>query len=288
MVSNLFPKASYLFSVTIATIISTFIIVILPCFCQENDQYRTCGESFQCARIQNIGYPFWGGNQPGYCGHSAFELNNCQGDVPLITINSITYWVLSLNKRTRSLTVARADFWDNTCPTLLLNTSLDSTPFTSSSTNHIIALYYGCTTFRGQVAPLLKQFNCTVNGTGSVNYFMLNVGPDTSDMLSCNSSVRVPVNGTWGQALASTTGSTHDLELALASGFEVRWTANDTFCNQCQGSGGRCGSNTDSNLFSCYCADGVYDSICNTTAQNVPSSRLNLGLKLAIGKPETD
>ncbi|KAM7529792.1 hypothetical protein LguiB_033202 [Lonicera macranthoides] len=78
-----------------------------------------------------------------------------------------------------------------------------------------------------------------------------------------------------------------DLTAALANGFGVQWNLNDTLCNQCQSSGGQCGSNTGLNSFACYCADGVFDTGCSTTAQSGPSTRLNLGLKLAIGKPET-
>ncbi|KAM7529791.1 hypothetical protein LguiB_033201 [Lonicera macranthoides] len=276
---NFFPTASSLFFV-----IFTFIIAIPPYFCRENDQYATCGNSFDCANIRNIGYPFWGEDRPNYCGRSGFQLTNCQGDVPLITIDSISYRVLSMNELHESLTVSRADLYEENCPTYFFNATLDSTPFVEISTNQIVTLLYGCTLVDpGQVTPIPSQFNCTVNGTTSINYFMVEGALVTSNLVLCRSSVRVPVNETSAQALGKTGATTRDLQVALASGFGVEWNANNSFCDQCKGSSGWCGSNPDSNSFACFCADGVYDTRCNTTAQNGPSTRPSLASKLATG-----
>ncbi|CAK9150683.1 unnamed protein product [Ilex paraguariensis] len=104
MVPNLFR-----FSCLFMTMIIVSILSNIPMLqCQENEQYATCGNSFQCGNIRNIGYPFSGQNRPSYCGHPGFQLN-CQGSALFITIQSMDYRVLAIDNRTQTLTVARND-----------------------------------------------------------------------------------------------------------------------------------------------------------------------------------
>ncbi|THG16105.1 hypothetical protein TEA_018931 [Camellia sinensis var. sinensis] len=102
---------------------------------QEPKQER---EEFQCANFPNISYPFWGGNRPDYCGHPNFGLD-CQGDALRITIQS-AYRVLAIDTTTRTLTVVREEFWNNTCPTQFQNTTLDTAHFTYLSDSQNLTL----------------------------------------------------------------------------------------------------------------------------------------------------
>ncbi|KAM7516314.1 hypothetical protein LguiA_005897 [Lonicera macranthoides] len=223
------------------------------CLCADNEQYVACGQLFQCANINDIGYPFWGENRPEYCGHPGFSLYNCQADTPLLTINNQSYRVLRIENITRTVTIARADLWDTTCPDVLYNTTLDLNLFSPVSTNQNLNLLYGCTLFPGQTQPLLNQFECILGQTTSFGFYGIGVS-----LVNCNQSVIVPVSQRWAEALARPTASLIDLRQALASGFGLQWVANDTVCNRCEVSGGRCGSNSSSGMFACYCADRPY------------------------------
>ncbi|KAI8018484.1 hypothetical protein LOK49_LG04G03264 [Camellia lanceoleosa] len=61
-------------------------------------------------------------------GHRISKLD-CQDDAPRITIQS-AYRVLAIDTTTRTLTVVREEFWNNTCPTQFQNTTLDTAHFT--------------------------------------------------------------------------------------------------------------------------------------------------------------
>ncbi|CAK9150673.1 unnamed protein product [Ilex paraguariensis] len=233
----------------------------------DNQEYAACDNLFQCANISNLGYPFSGQTRPSYCGHPGFQLN-CQGSVPLITILSMDYRVLAIDNQTQTLTVAREDMWNNNCPTLLYNTTMDFTIFKYASNQQNVSLHYECTGLPGQTPSLPNQFDCPGNGTtSSISYFVMG---DTSNsninLVTCNSSVLVPVNPVSTLALSSPSASMINLRAALAGGFQLQWDANDTNCKQCIQSRGLCGSsNSDSTSFACYCADGPYPLTCNNT-----------------------
>ncbi|THG16622.1 hypothetical protein TEA_025974 [Camellia sinensis var. sinensis] len=63
------PPSSLFFMITLI-----FILIHIPLFVHATDeQFLNCSKTFQCANMQNIDYPFWGGNRPDYCGHPGFQ-----------------------------------------------------------------------------------------------------------------------------------------------------------------------------------------------------------------------
>ncbi|KAL3510738.1 hypothetical protein ACH5RR_030139 [Cinchona calisaya] len=66
-----------------------------------------------------------------------------------------------------------------------------------------------------------------------------------------------------------------DYERLLRRGFIFNWTASD--CRKCEKSGGRCGFNSSSYHFSCFCRDRVHFVRCPK------SHRRNLVVIIAIG-----
>ncbi|CAI9758407.1 unnamed protein product [Fraxinus pennsylvanica] len=252
-------------------IITTLVLLYFPgSFCQNGGEYAACGAPFRCAGIQEISYPFWGGNRPDYCGYPGFQLNNCQGDVPILTISSIQYRVLEINSTAHTLKVAREDLWNNTCPRFLYNTTLNRNLFEFSPNDQNVTLHYGCSTSSGQPSPRPPHmFDCTVNGTNSESLFTIGEDspsiPGTGTDIRCDTNISVPVNETAAGNLAGSTASIVLLQDALASGFSLQWSANNRVCRNCIRSGGLCGTNQDSQALACYCADGTHASICNTT-----------------------
>ncbi|KAL0395936.1 UNVERIFIED_CONTAM: LEAF RUST 10 DISEASE-RESISTANCE LOCUS RECEPTOR-LIKE PROTEIN KINASE-like 2.5 [Sesamum calycinum] len=73
--------------------LATLLPLHFPGFYSQQDE---CSHSFQCGNITNITYPFWGGSQPQACGLSGFQLNDCDGDFPLLYISPLTYRNITL------------------------------------------------------------------------------------------------------------------------------------------------------------------------------------------------
>ncbi|XP_059642130.1 LEAF RUST 10 DISEASE-RESISTANCE LOCUS RECEPTOR-LIKE PROTEIN KINASE-like 1.4 isoform X3 [Cornus florida] len=281
---HLFPTSFLIFLFMI------FILIRVPrSVCANDDRFTTCGDQlFGCGKISKIGYPFWGMNRPGYCGHPGFNLS-CQGDVTSLKILSTTFRVLEINSTVQKLTVARDDLWNNICPTNFVNATLDWSLFSYSSDIANLTLLYGCPSIPVQV-PVPRQFSCPANSNNNNSYYEPFSGTGTIPGLTCSNEVIVQVSqsaATTALDLTSTTSPSKRLEAALEGGFGLSWQANDAVCSQCVKSGGRCGYN-DSNLFTCYCSDQPYTLQCNgipsgTGSSGKKSENVTLPIGLAIG-----
>ncbi|KAK1359612.1 hypothetical protein POM88_044086 [Heracleum sosnowskyi] len=255
------------------------IYYIPTSFCQGDAQYVACAGRFRCANFSNLEYPFWSGGRAPHCGHPAFKLD-CQGDVPLLTLRSRPYRVLGIDTRSLLITVARQDLWNNTCPRLIFNTDLDYRLFRHPSSDQNLTLSYGCAKVSGQLS--IYQFECTVNETSSDSYFytqLVLLETNISTQVNCRKNISVPINRTSAQLLTATTSSEHDLREVLKGGFGLTWEANDTNCNLCAQSGGRCGYNSSTSSFACFCSDRPYQYFCNATDSgfgNGKSSKLQI------------
>ncbi|XP_022865652.1 LEAF RUST 10 DISEASE-RESISTANCE LOCUS RECEPTOR-LIKE PROTEIN KINASE-like 1.3 isoform X3 [Olea europaea var. sylvestris] len=274
-------------------LVSLLLIQHIPgSLCQNGGEYETCGAPFQCAGIGGISYPFYGGNRPNYCGYPGFQLSNCQGDVPILTISSIRYRVLEIDNTRKTVRVAREDLWNTTCPRFLYNTTLEENIFLFLPNDQNITLHYGCFTSSGQPIPLQlpSMFPCNVNRTSS-SFFTLGGAfpsiPGFGAPIRCETNISVPVNETAARLLAVSSASIVLLQDALASGFSLQWSANNTACENCNQSGGVCGTNLDPLSFACYCANGPFSSTCNSAeTENAAGSGknktgMNIGLSIA-------
>ncbi|XP_059670612.1 LEAF RUST 10 DISEASE-RESISTANCE LOCUS RECEPTOR-LIKE PROTEIN KINASE-like 2.5 [Cornus florida] len=75
--------------------------------------YPNCTNTFTCGSLQNITYPFTGGDRQVHCGPPDFHLS-CRDSTTEFTTNSVTYRVLQINQSEKALTLARSDLWNNT------------------------------------------------------------------------------------------------------------------------------------------------------------------------------
>ncbi|XVF81902.1 hypothetical protein PTKIN_Ptkin15bG0193100 [Pterospermum kingtungense] len=175
-------------------------IQVPPCLCNSDyTQYPECNKPFRCGVVQDVSYPFRQQGSPEYCGKPGFEFY-CEGDTPMITISSQRYQVLVFNMSLQSLTVAPTTSPDNLiCPNHLFNTSLNLSPFRIAWNTRNITLYYDCPMNASQSIGLSNhQFNCTMNGTYTVGYFVVtsafyNLSAAAKDALkSCRSSALLP------------------------------------------------------------------------------------------------
>ncbi|KAH6799300.1 hypothetical protein C2S51_035784 [Perilla frutescens var. frutescens] len=222
-------------------------------FCQNNPNFENCAHTFRCGSFSNLSYPFWGGSRPLSCGYPGFELN-CDGAAPLLHISSLSYRVLQINFSTHTLKLARQDLWNNTCPKILRNTSLDPDLFQipPDFDDANITLYFNCTDDRQIRVLNLTEFSCHANGAvATIN--AVDASPGTGVGVTCGGSISVPVNRTAARALETPAASSINvLRDALASGFFVKWSADNSGCENCRRSGGACGYDPTVGTIACY------------------------------------
>nr|GMD55466.1 LEAF RUST 10 DISEASE-RESISTANCE LOCUS RECEPTOR-LIKE PROTEIN KINASE-like 2.1 [Ipomoea batatas] len=230
--------------------------------CQNNgssSEYEVCGEPFSCTNIENVGYPFWGGIRPAYCGHPSFELD-CSKDSPEITIQSVKYRVVNISNRAQTATIARDDLTTNICPSNPRNASLDFNLFSYvSSGDNNISLFYGCTIITTPVSLVSNLFNCSEansNSTGNGLWLPSTTGLPNNN-IKCGFEIFVTVSQEAFEALGNASLASEELlRTSVGGGFPVEWKANNSLCLECTSSGGRCGSNGNFNStqFVCYYA----------------------------------
>ncbi|CAN4079941.1 unnamed protein product [Withania somnifera] len=89
-----------------------------------NEFYQSCGKTYSCGNITGLSYPFF--NYP--------HLSNY--------LSSIIH---TINHSLRTMTIARIDLWENTCPSQFINTTLDSTHFNYvHKEDEELSLIYSC------------------------------------------------------------------------------------------------------------------------------------------------
>ncbi|KAM4131560.1 hypothetical protein ACJW30_01G184200 [Castanea mollissima] len=252
MNSHFFPVVMKL-----SLIIVTITLIHCPTSLRaDNVNYLTCEAPFNCGNLVNLNYPFWASNRPSYCGHPSFQLD-CSSNVPQIDITTMNYSVLEINNSSRTLKVARTDYLDTICPAALVNTTIDNNLFsyvTSDDTN--LTLYYNCLTPLAALPNLVfYQFNCSINNTNFINYYI----PSSQTLLTissiCNYRVSVPVLQS-----AVPTAITYDA------------------------AGGLFGSDPiTTSTFACHCTNGTFAFGCST--ESTRSSRMReiiAGIAVAV------
>ncbi|XP_041007605.1 LEAF RUST 10 DISEASE-RESISTANCE LOCUS RECEPTOR-LIKE PROTEIN KINASE-like 1.4 isoform X1 [Juglans microcarpa x Juglans regia] len=278
MHNHLFPAPATFFFIIIAITLVQFPVPSVHAV-DDDQRYLNCSETFACAGISDIGYPFLGSNRPEYCGYPGFELN-CNVDPPQLNVADMYYRVLEINSAARSLKVARVDYWNTTCPATYANTTIDRSSLffhTSATTN--LTLYYHCPA-TSSLLPTQPadgfSFICPGDAsTGFTNYHSSNSLIAITLLGLCENNVKVPVTE------AGTITTEYALKEAIDAGFTVGWNANNSMCDRCDGSGGRCGFNTSTNAFACHCKTGSFPSTCDES--DGKKNGVSLGVGIGIG-----
>ncbi|KAA8547784.1 hypothetical protein F0562_004213 [Nyssa sinensis] len=234
-------------------IVAALLFILSTTSSSQDVSYSNCNRTFSCGSFHNITYPFTGGDRPDYCGAPDFRLN-CRDNYTELTANSITYRVLQINQSEKTLTLARLDLWNNSCPQTFVNSTLNSTIFNTDVGNGDLTMMYGCSSTMNYTPQNL--FSCNVNGVNSSDSFYL-TGPVPRDpiisFLECNVSIVTPVIGDAGVRLTSNRST---LEEVLMQGFNVNYSdPYDNQCSQCIENGGQCGFESSSGQAVCICGD---------------------------------
>ncbi|XP_021806569.1 LEAF RUST 10 DISEASE-RESISTANCE LOCUS RECEPTOR-LIKE PROTEIN KINASE-like 2.5 [Prunus avium] len=218
-----------------------------------------------------------------------------------------------------SVTVARQDYWKTICPPAFFNTSINFSLFNYPSSGFTnLTFYYGCNTSTSKTTPKLNsssqvcsgsktsyvtrlslsnytssvvtnaavsKCNSTTNssqicGTASANMTASSVTPsppaDPVAPVACKNQVIVPVSTTAAVALKANRTT---IQEAVDGGFELELKVRADNCNACVESGGKCGLNTTSGGFNCFCQDRAYATTCNTPKNTNPPPRPEGGSK---------
>ncbi|XP_061337380.1 LEAF RUST 10 DISEASE-RESISTANCE LOCUS RECEPTOR-LIKE PROTEIN KINASE-like 1.3 [Gastrolobium bilobum] len=233
---------------------------------------------YNCGKLRNISFPFWGEDRPNECGHPLLHLN-CTNDQTYISINDIKYKVLDANQDNQTLRIARVDYLQDLCPLKFLNTTLDPELFVYGPNYTNITFFYGC----HESNPFLNfspgRFPCTMN-IGSINVYVYTQFEALGPSMLCNTSVVVPVQVTLSLL---DIGNVTKIQGALTDGFEVRWIAGVVECEDCKKSGGVCGYDLNSNQATCYCKSSDSGSItCPSPVQGKKSKVVAVGIASGI------
>lgn len=212
-----------------------------------------CDRTFSCGPIQNITYPFTGGDRPAYCGPPEFRLT-CpdNSSYPELIANSLTYRVLQIDQGRQILKLVRLDLYNNTCPEKFINSTLNSTIFTYGPDTVDLTLIYGCP------SSLLIQnmFTCNVNGVSNDAYYFIGPVPvPVPNFILCAVSLMVPILRIVGDGLTSNSKALGEV---LNAGFNVNFSDPYTRqCLDCRLSGRLCGFDSNSSRPICICGHSL-------------------------------
>lgn len=229
-------------------------------FSHPEEYYHTCGTTFSCGSITEIGYPFRGHNDPLYCGHPSLVLT-CDDHYNLTTIDikNTTYRVLDIYQTTQTMRIVRGDVMGGACPQEMVNTTLDYTIFDYFASYTNFTFLYGC--------PALNLSGLSLISCGYDDVYVMS---GTQGPVYCNTSVVVPVLLT-GNGDGGFMNSTN-LSQVLQQGFEIRWNIGNHGCSDCVESKGRCGYSFETARTTCFCPDPPYISdTCVMAIESSPS-----------------
>ncbi|PQP99644.1 LEAF RUST 10 DISEASE-RESISTANCE LOCUS RECEPTOR-LIKE PROTEIN KINASE-like 2.5 [Prunus yedoensis var. nudiflora] len=147
-----------------------------------------CSEAINCGGIEDISYPFWGGNRSSNCGLPGFEVQ-CLDNVPVISMLNISYRILKINSSSnrvpRSVTVARQDYWKTICPPTFVNTSINFFLFNYPSSGFTnLTFYYGCNTSTSKTTAKLNSSSQVCSGSKTSYVTRLSLSNYTSSALT--------------------------------------------------------------------------------------------------------
>lgn len=231
--------------------------IVRSCYSAKNEQFTNCSRVFSCGNIRGIGYPFWGGDRPSYCGSQGFRLDCFQEDQSTnIFIGGLYYTVLRIDQSIPKMTIVPRSLRNNSCRGAWRHTS--SLPSFSITQRLVktIDIFYGCTPEVMSKVQIPSNITCKRNNGQSGVFF---AHPFVPDVEGCEFRLSVLISLT---AYSDLWDGKITLGTAIDQGFDVQYNPELTACAACEASGGKCGSNSDYQ-FICICPGQSYQWICS-------------------------
>ncbi|KAL6213843.1 hypothetical protein ACLB2K_013282 [Fragaria x ananassa] len=230
----------------------------------SSSNLSNCTKTFNCGTLQNLTYPFTGGDRPAYCGPPEFHIN-CINDLPELTIMSLNYRVLILAPAAQTLRLARMDLWNETCSHEFANSSVASDAFMFSEDDNVdVTIFYGCNST--SIVPKPENwFHCDINQTFDDAYYL--IGPVPLDPImstfKCVIGITVPILKTTAAKLVANRSL---FEQSIMDGFIANYSNPYIHqCNKCLNVNGECGFDSDSNQPVCICGGRLCDPAGKST-----------------------
>lgn len=260
-----------LHSIIIITCILFDLLVILASHGASDFEiyYSNCNKNFSCGeRVREIGYPFWGGDRPEYCGLLGLKLSCRDDKYPVLDVGlKYNFEVVDINQTSHGINIRREDLQVDSCPSKIFDAPLNNTIFDYGAETIDLHMFYNCSSDT-KIAPenpsSRDNLTCTSDDLGTRNVVFFGNesfrGYHYEELKSCKARIIVQVNNTVLEDFKkNVTKKAHDL---LNPSFVVYYKINDIACNACKSWGGLCWSGDGIKEFTCLCRNGAYDYPC--------------------------
>eukprot|EP00258_Populus_trichocarpa_P051020 XP_024467039.1 LEAF RUST 10 DISEASE-RESISTANCE LOCUS RECEPTOR-LIKE PROTEIN KINASE-like 1.2 isoform X2 [Populus trichocarpa] len=238
--------------------IVTFFLLAKKASCTD-PQFLACNPE-SCSDGQSISFPFHiQGVQPDYCGYPGFSISCNDKGKPVFNLSNNEYIIHEIYYQNQSLRVSNAAVFGKSpsCTPQIQNISLDDGRFHRSSNSKDLFLLYNCnSTLLSNNSELLNyKVDCHGENETVRTLAMLEDDPLLGSTLDkCRTRVLAPVDVYRGENVGT------EGMLLLERGFVLNWTASD--CSICEESGGKCGFDTATYHFQCFCPDRPHAKRC--------------------------
>ncbi|CAH9111399.1 unnamed protein product [Cuscuta epithymum] len=244
--------------------IFSFVLLLEKSFAVDL-QFVAC-EPKRCPHGQSISYPFYlQGQQEPYCGVPDFNIS-CNGQgYPILLLSENEYVVQNISYENNTFRVynaaANQGFGASCHPHIRNWTTTGNEIFAELSLSYssrAINLFSNCS--RPLLEPLKRYepVGCDEGGKGNTSSLVM--FHDNKNLISalehCTENVVAPVER-WEDERSNDVVKYDKL---LRRGFELQWRVSS--CSECKGSGGRCGFNSTTQMFKCFCPDRPHSSTC--------------------------
>ncbi|XP_075661967.1 LEAF RUST 10 DISEASE-RESISTANCE LOCUS RECEPTOR-LIKE PROTEIN KINASE-like 2.1 [Castanea sativa] len=256
--------------------LSFFLAILPPSYYAYDPRFVDCSRPYECGRIKDVSYPFWGVNRPEHCGRQGFKLECYDEEYPIIKFEKLEFLILNISESQNIMTIARWDLWNRSCPRTNLSTILNYSIFDYTSAVRNITLFYDCPSQVYTPIPVQNRFTCSLEGSDVNNYsYFVNetlAKIQFPFLEQCRGRIRVPILR--NSIIDESAGVVPALHEALKQGFDVDYNFLDkTACDGCMKSGGNCGYSNETHPFVCFCRDGERSHFC--TGNNLYSFSLS-------------
>ncbi|KAL8201132.1 hypothetical protein R6Q57_012471 [Mikania cordata] len=246
-----------------------------PSFCLD-PRYGFCVPK-DCGDGLNITYPFFINNlQDPSCGYPGFNLT-CNNGSSILQLSGNDFTVKQIDRVTRHIRLQNAAILANQtefCSSKIKNLTLDPNRFTfdNARTTQLVFISNCSGTFSND----LERYRIR-SCEKSMEFVMAandkNLRNVTDGCGGGGEIVETPVELVGGGGSVVVDGGNYT-EVA-ERGFLLRWFSAD--CSDCERSGGKCGFNTPTYQFICFCPDRPHRTTCIIGGKN------NSAVKIAIG-----
>ncbi|KAG5229887.1 serine/threonine-protein kinase [Salix suchowensis] len=251
----------------LTTVFFFVLIILVSTSCgadSDNKDYTDCNKPFSCGLLQQLSYPFWGGDRPEVCGHEGFELKCADGQHPILASDALEFRLSSLNQSSRLMTLRLEKSQQYICPA-----QIQANSSSGSRGSHIFGydlslqnlnLLYNCTTSTSEVLSKNRISFC--NGYNGSSFYGNDDIFGLLDVDQCSMRIMIPIAKSFDRLV----GDRQDLEEVLGDGFNVSYEYDQgpSICEGCMASKGICGTNIThpDKQFMCLCRDQPYAFIC--------------------------